>query len=250
MKKTLSSAIIVAVLCTLIASCSKDDNTSSNTSSNNNSGSTTSPGTATNTQPTGCGTYYPIFNNSYATLIKVGSPASDSTRSTFIGKDTTINGKTYAISRSVTNNKTTTGYTRKDGTKVYVYSAQSPKPFELLILDESKTVGQTWEGGSFSNSSSSGGITSETINTYSLKVVKIHSSLTLGTGLTFNDVFEVNMTLTAETKVNGLTYNKTSYDAGNQFYARCVGPIKTFTPQNPIFGFFNDLTQEVLRYKM
>jgi hypothetical protein len=244
MKKTLTSAILVAALCTLFTSCSKDE------TSSNSSGSSTSPGSASNTQPSGCGTYYPIFNNSYTTLIKVGSPTSDSTRSTFIGKDTTINGKTYAVSRSTANNKTTTGYTRKDGTKVYIYSALSPKPFELLILDESKTVGQTWEGGSFSNSSSAGGNTSETINTYSLKVVKIHSSLTLGTGLTFNDVFEVNMTLTAETKVNGLTYNKTSYDAGNQFYARCVGPIKTFTPQNPTFGFFNDLTQEVLRYKM
>jgi hypothetical protein len=244
MKKTLTSAILVAALCTLFTSCSKEE------TSNNSSGSTTSPGTAGNTQPSGCGTYYPIFNNSYTTLIKVGSPTSDSTRSTFIGKDTTINGKTYAVSRSVTNNQTTTGYTRKDGTKVYVYSALSPKPFELLILDESKTVGQTWEGGSFSNSSSAGGNTSETINTYSLKVVKIHSSLTLGTGLTFNDVIEINMTLTAVNKVNGLTVNTSTFDAGNQFYAKCVGPIKTFTPQNPIFGFFNDLTQEVLRYKM
>lgn len=244
MKKTLTAAILVATLSTFFTSCSKDE------SASNSSGSASSPGTANNSQPTGCGTYYPIFNNSYTTLIKVGAPTSDSTRSTFIGKDTTINGKTYAVSRSTANNKTTTGYTRKDGTKVYIYSALSPKPFELLILDESKTVGQTWDGGSFTNSVSTGGNTSETINTYSLKVVKIHSSLSLSTGLTFNDVFEVNMTLTAETKINGVSMSKTSYDAGNQFYARCVGPIKTFTPQNPIFGFFNDLTQEVLRYKM
>ncbi len=244
MKKTLTAAILVATLSTIFTSCSKDE------SSSNSSGSSSSPGTASNTQPTGCGTYYPLFNNSYTTLIKVGSPTADSTRSTYIGKDTTINGKTYAISRSTTNNQTTTGYTRKDGTKVYIYSALSPKPFELLILDESKTVGQTWEGGSFSNIVSAGGNTSETINTYNLKVVKIHSSLSLTTGLTFNDVFEVNMTLTAVTKVNGVIMNTSTFDAGNQFYAKCVGPIKTFTPQNPTFGFFNDLTQEVLRYKM
>lgn len=244
MKKTLTSTILVTTLCILFSSCSKDDTT------NNSSGSATSPGTATNTQPSGCGTYYPIFKNSYTTLIKVGNPYSDSTKSTFTGTDTTINGKTYAISRSTTNNQTTSGYVRKDGTKVYIYSGSSPKPFELLILDESKTVGQTWDGGSFTNSITSGGNISEATNSYSLKVVKIHSSLTLSTGLTFNDVIEVNMTLNAVNKVNGVIVSTSSYDAGNQFYAKCVGPIKTFTPQNPIFGFFNDLTQEVLRYKM
>lgn len=251
MKNQILNLLVITTFAFLLGSCSKDDNSTGSGGVNSGPFPTTnspnSPNAAVNTQPTGCGTYNPMFKGSYMTYSRNGSN-TDTIYSFYVGKDTTINGKSYAISWLNSSSSNLIGYTRREGSKTISYSYLSPTPFEMVILDESKKVNEEWNGGQFVMSIPGGGL--EVTNQYTLKIVKQHSTYTLSNGLSFKDVIEVNMKLVATTKFGGATVSTVSTDAGNQFYAKCVGAIKSFTPKNTTAGIMNDLTQEIKRYKM
>ncbi|MBL7789913.1 MAG: hypothetical protein JNL75_08830 [Chitinophagales bacterium] len=250
MKNQILNLLVITTFAFLLGSCSKDDNSTGSGGVNSGPFPTTnspnSPNAAVNTQPTGCGTFYPMFKNSNYTFSVNGS-SSDTIYGSFPGTDTTVDGKKYTIlNSSQPSVGNTRGFLRRDGGKLISYSYTSPTKFELIILDETKKVNEEWQGGQFVISNS--GI--EAVNSYTLKIVKQHSSYTLSNGLKFNDVIEVNMKLKVEMKMNGAVVSSTITDGGTQFYAKCVGVIRTFTPKNPTFGLMNDYIQEVKRYKM
>lgn len=247
----------------LFHSCSKDNSTSSSSASSVNSGpyptttgTSTSPKTALNTQPTGCGTYHPMFADAWTTLSVNGS-LTDTAHAKYVGRDTTIGGKKYAIGLNVTSSSlggganTSYGFTRRDGSKVYGYLATGFNVgYDLLYLDESKAIGDEWVGLSYTEKDTISGMVYETAMEIKVKLVKAYSSYTASGGLKFNDVIEVGMTTKTTVKLNGTVFSTASVDAGSIFYARCVGLIKTFTPKNPASGISKDMTQEIIRYKM
>jgi hypothetical protein len=233
---------LAIMFATLLYSCSKEESSSSN---NTNTTAPNGPGLAQNVQPTGCGTYNPIYKSMEFDIVRNGN-TSDILKSSLTGKDTVINGKTYHVTKIVSNGSTINGYMRKDGTKVYSFSFQ-PRPFELIIFDDSKTnVGDKWDAGSFSLTQQGVTVT----NMYTYEVVKKYANYQLSTGLSFNDVVEVKLTLSAKYITNGQVTDGPEYDGGTQYYAKCVGIIKTFTKANPTFGMMEDLNQEVMKYKM
>jgi hypothetical protein len=248
MKKQILNLSVLIAFAFLLGSCSKEEASSGavNTGPFPTTNSPNSPNTAVNVQPTGCGTFYPMFKGSNYTFTVNGSN-SDTVYGNFNGLDTTINGKKYiTLNSTQLSTGTSKGFMRREGSKILSYNYVTPTPFEMTMLDESKKVGEQWNGGQFTISVSS----IETTNTYTFKIVKQHSTYTLSNGLKFNDVIEVNMSVKGETKMNGAVVATTTMDGGNQFYAKCVGVIKTFTPKNPTVGLSADYTQEVKRYKM
>ncbi|MCE2962228.1 MAG: hypothetical protein ACK5UE_04440 [Chitinophagales bacterium] len=248
MKKQILNLSVLITFAFLVGSCSKEEASSGAVNSGPfpTTNSPNSPNTAMNVQPTGCGTFYPMFKNSNYTFSVNGS-MTDTIYGSFPGKDTTVDGKKYTILNSLQPSiGQTLGLIRREGGKLISYSYTTPSKFELIILDETKKVNEEWAGGQFVISNS--GI--EAVNSYTFKIVKQHANYTLSNGLKFNDVIEVNMKLKAETKLNGSVVGSTITDGGTQFYAKCVGVVRTFTPKNPSFGLNSDYIQEVKRYKM
>lgn len=252
MKKIKLSVILTMSLGFLMNSCSKDSNTSATSSVNPGPFPTTnsspSTGLTKNTQPTGCGTYFPMFANAYYTFSKDNS-ATDTSHSKVLGRDTTINGQKYSLGTATSFGTTSTSFIRRSGSKIYSYSYLSPVPFEILLMDESKAIGESWDGGSFTLTNNVGGTPVTTVNAYSFKMKAKHNSYTLGTGLSFNDVLEVTLTVTTTVNYGSSTGTKLTSDGGSVFYAKCVGAIKTFTPSNTTIGT-PQILQELKSYKM
>ena len=175
MKKQ-SFYLILTIVILGLSSCSKEEEGDSSVNSGPypTTSSLSSPNTMKNTQPNGCGTYYPMFKNSWIKFSKNGS-VTDTSLGIFSGNDTTINGTTYTKSETSTfdgfSTTTLTGYTRRDGSKIISYSYLSPQPYEQILLDESKSINQEWDAGEFTITQNTGSGQIETTNKYTSKII-------------------------------------------------------------------------------
>ena len=123
--------------------------------------------------------------------------------------DSTINGKLYNAFNDEINGMS---FTRQDGNKYYTVLTAAANKTELMIIDESKNVGESWVGGVNGN------------DTYTYTMKEKIPVYTLD-GFTFKNVLKIYQ----ERKSNG---NVTL--EGDTYYAQGVGQVNS---EGTISGF-------------
>ncbi|MBL7764631.1 MAG: hypothetical protein JNJ58_00935 [Chitinophagaceae bacterium] len=149
-------------------------------------------------------TYQPSVPGSKWTYVMTVAGVSNTTyNTTRLTYDTTINSKVYHVFNSETEGQQ---YIRQDGDKYYSVLTAATNKTELLIIDASKNVNESWVGG----------VNGSDTYTYTMKEKFATYQLD---GFTFKNVLKIY-----QERTNG-SGNVTL--SGDTWYAQGVGQVKT-----------------------